>query len=412
MDSFDPLVCFFLSILSLTLTMLFSVAEQISFTARKQRIEIEIRDSFHQRWLSSLFLHSDTLISAIFIARCTSLVVAAICLPSLLLFAGEPVTIHPLAWMAGTVPCTIIIYIFSENISASFYKSWLRKYADFWTVFLWSTFILFYLPGKLATLLQSMISSLIGGRQDAVDDPLMALNSKNENREVEHELTIFQNALDFSKVKARDCMVPRTDIVAIDINSTMDELKEVFLETHFSKLLIYKDDSDNIIGYVHSHELFKKPGSIRNILLPVFVVPETINAREVFELFVKQKRSIAVVVDEFGGTAGMLTVEDVIEEIFGEIDDEHDTADLREELLATGEYVFSGRLEIDYLNEKYDLDLPVSDEYDTLAGLILHHLEDIPLPETLVYMAPYEFKVEQVNEARIEIIKVRVKDLP
>src|SRR5690606_18705297 len=179
----------------------------------------------------------------------------------------------------------------------------------------------------------------------------------------------------FSKVKVRDCMVPRTEITAIEIDEPLEKLRNLFIETGYSKILVFRDNIDNIIGYVHSNALFKNPTAVKTIMLPVLIVPETMDGTDMLEQFISRKSGVAVVVDEFGGTAGMLTIEDVIEEIFGEIEDEHDTEELIEQQLSEEEFIFSARLEIDYLNDKYNLKLPESEEYETLAGLILNFHE-------------------------------------
>jgi putative hemolysin len=198
--------------------------------------------------------------------------------------------------------------------------------------------------------------------------------SANEKKaEMDYEIQIFQNALDFSSVKARECMVPRIEIVAMEVNQSIEELKNKFIQTRLSKILVYSESIDNIIGYVYSKELFKNPSSIRSILLPVSIVPESIAASEVLTIFIQQHKSIAVVVDEFGGTSGMLTMEDVMEEIFGEIDDEHDKEEMVEKTISENEFVFSARLEADYLNDKYHLNLPILDNFETLGGLITHY---------------------------------------
>lgn len=226
---------------------------------------------------------------------------------------------------------------------------------------------------------------------------------------VEPEVTLFQNALDFEKVRVRDCMVPRNEMTVLELDSSIDELKSLFVQTHYSRILIYQETSDNVIGYVHSYDLFKNPDSIKKILLPISPVPEAMNAKDAFELFGKQRRSIAVVVDEFGGITGMVTVEDIIEEIFGEIDDEHDVSELHEERLPGHRFIFSGRLEIDYLNEKYGLDIPESENYDTLAGFVLDQLEDIPEANACLETDQFLITVSQVSEARIELIDLTVK---
>ncbi|MCK6648330.1 MAG: hemolysin family protein [Bacteroidia bacterium] len=225
--------------------------------------------------------------------------------------------------------------------------------------------------------------------------------------EMDHEIQIFQNALDFSSVKARECMIPRTEIVAMDVRSSIDELKDKFVQTRLSKILIYSESIDNIIGYVYSKELFKKPQSIKSILLPVSIVPESMAANEVLTIFIQQHKSIAVVVDEFGGTSGMITMEDVMEEIFGEIEDEHDKEELIERELADGSFVFSARLETDYINQKYNLDLPILENFETIGGLIMHYHESIPEINEEIKIDHFLFKMKLVSKTRIETVIVQ-----
>ncbi len=227
--------------------------------------------------------------------------------------------------------------------------------------------------------------------------------------EVDHEIKIFQNALDFSEVKARECMIPRTEIVALEVNKTIDELKQKFIETRLSKILIYDTSIDNIIGYVYSKELFKNPESIKNILLPVSIVPESMPANEILTVFIQQHKSIAIVVDEFGGTSGMLTMEDVMEEIFGEIEDEHDKEELIDRQINENEYMFSARLETDFINNKYNLNLPILDTFETIGGLIMHYHESIPEKNELIKIEQFTFKVIAVSRTKIETVYLTVE---
>lgn len=226
---------------------------------------------------------------------------------------------------------------------------------------------------------------------------------------MDHEIQIFQNALDFSSVKARECMVPRTEIVAMDVRESLDDLRQRFILTRLSKILIYEETVDNIIGYVYSKELFKKPENIRSILLPVSVVPETMPASEVLTVFIQQHKSIVLVVDEFGGTAGILTMEDVMEEIFGEIEDEHDKEELIEKQITESEYVFSARLETDYINHKYHLNLPILDNFETLSGLIMHYHESIPRVNEEIRIDHFLFTITSVSRTRIEQVNLKVQ---
>jgi putative hemolysin len=226
--------------------------------------------------------------------------------------------------------------------------------------------------------------------------------------EMDHEIQIFQNALDFSSVKARECMVPRTEIVAIDVEASIEDVRQKFIQTRLSKILVFSKNIDNIIGYVYSKELFKKPENIRNILLPVSVVPEVMAASEVLTVFIQQHKSIVVVVDEFGGTSGILTIEDVMEEIFGEIEDEHDKEEMIEKQISETEFVFSSRLETDYINDKYRLNLPILDNFETLGGLIMHYHESIPRANEEIRIKNYLFTITGVTRTRIEQVNLKV----
>lgn len=227
-----------------------------------------------------------------------------------------------------------------------------------------------------------------------------------EEEDFGNEIQILQNALDFSKIKARDCMVPRPEIIAINVDQQVEELHQLFVKTGISKILIYRENIDNVIGYVHCFELFKKPTAINQVLRSITVVPSAIPAKEMLEIFTKKSSNIAVVVDEYGGTAGVVTIEDIIEEIFGDIEDEHDKEDWLEEQVNEHEYRFSGRIEIDYLNKTYPFNFEESDEYETLGGLILYKLERIPEIYTEIQLENYTLIIEEVSDRRIEIVKV------
>ncbi len=228
--------------------------------------------------------------------------------------------------------------------------------------------------------------------------------------EMDHEIQIFQNALDFSNVKARECMVPRTEIIALEVNDTIESLTQKFAETRLSKILIYSESIDNIIGYVYSKELFKSPVTIKSILLPVSFVPESMAAREVLIVFIQQHKSIAVVVDEFGGTSGILTMEDVMEEIFGEIEDEHDKEELIEKQVSETEFIFSARLETDFVNEKYRLKLPILENIETLSGLIMHYHESIPKINEEIHIGNFIFTIIAVTHTRIEQVNLKIQN--
>ncbi|TDQ33310.1 hemolysin family protein [Zeaxanthinibacter enoshimensis] len=228
--------------------------------------------------------------------------------------------------------------------------------------------------------------------------------------EVDSEIQIFQNALEFSAVKAREVMVPRTEITAVELHETPKNLAKLFSETGYSKILVFKDTIDNIIGYVHSYELFKKPKTIKTILLPVEYVPETMLIQDILNVLTKKRKSMAVVLDEYGGTSGVMTVEDIVEELFGEIEDEHDSTDLHEEQLTTTTYKFSARLEVDYINENYKLELPESEEYETLGGLIVNETGEIPEQDSQIKVSNFLFTVLESSNHKIDLVSVEVLD--
>ncbi len=234
------------------------------------------------------------------------------------------------------------------------------------------------------------------------------METVEEEDEVDSEIQIFQNALDFTGVKAREVMVPRTEIAAIELHETPKTVTKLFTDTGYSKILIFKDTVDNIIGYVHSYEMFKKPKSIKSILRPVEFVPETMLIHDILKVLTKKRKSIAVVLDEYGGTSGIMTVEDIVEELFGEIEDEHDITDLIEELLDEQTYKFSARLEVDYLNENYKLELPEDDEYETLGGLIVSKTGDLPEPNSEIEIDNFKFVILESSNNKIDLVTLQV----
>lgn len=229
-------------------------------------------------------------------------------------------------------------------------------------------------------------------------------------QELEHELQIMQNALEFNKVIARDCLIPRNEVVAVEMETSLDDVRDLFVSTGLSKIVVYNGDIDQTIGYVHSKDLFKNPTSVKSILHPTFVVPEPMPADDVLRRFIQRKRHLAIVVDEFGGTSGILTMEDIMEQLIGDIEDEHDIEDLIEEQIEPGYWRFSARLDVEDLNEKFGLDLPAMDAYETLGGLMLHHVEDIPEPGFTLELDACTMTVEDVSSSKIQTILIRTQE--
>lgn len=237
------------------------------------------------------------------------------------------------------------------------------------------------------------------------------MNAVDDQTQVDSEIQIFQNALEFSGVKARDVMTPRTEIVAIDLFEKVANLKQKFIDTGYSKIVVYQNSLDNCIGYVHSFDLFKKPKTIKSILIPIEYIPETIFVKDAMNLLTKKRKSLAVVIDEYGGTSGIISIEDIIEELFGEIEDEHDSdEELTEKILNEDEYLFSARLDVEYLNETYKLSIPESDSYGTLGGFIVNSTKEIPQKGETITIGNYHFSIEEAINKRIELVKMIIKE--
>jgi putative hemolysin len=237
------------------------------------------------------------------------------------------------------------------------------------------------------------------------------MSAVSKNQEMDSEIQIFQNALEFSGVKARDVMTPRTEIAAIDVFDSVEALKELFINTGYSKIVVYQNSLDDSIGYVHSFDLFKKPKSIKEVVIPVEFVPETIYIKDAMNLLTKKRKSVAVVIDEYGGTSGIITIEDIVEELFGEIEDEHDSdEELIEKEVEDGVYVFSTRLEVAYLNQTYKLTIPESDSYGTLGGFIVDFTKDIPQKGNQITIGSYHFVIEEATNKKIELVKMSVRE--
>ncbi|MGB0916945.1 MAG: hemolysin family protein [Flavobacteriales bacterium] len=318
-----------------------------------------------------------------------------------------------------TIVSTLLILVTAEFLPKAFFRINPNRMLDVFAVPAKVFYVLLYpLVWIIDRFSKQILSALFKvklneeqmtfGRSDL--DEYVNEFAQNELQEenVDSEIQIFRNALNFSEIKVRECMIPRTDITAMEINDDIAELKQKLVDTGLSKILIYRDDIDNIIGYVHSFELFQKPSTIKSVIRPISLVPESTKVKDLLALFGQQHRSVAVVLNEFGGTAGMVTTEDIIEEIFGEIEDEHDTEGLVEEKISDTEYCFSARLEIDYLNQEYNIGLPETDAYETLAGFIIEHHQSIPELEEVIKLGNFQFTVTKVESTRIEEVVLNI----
>jgi len=407
----------------LILSAFFSGLEIAFLTANKLRIELmRKRNIFPSQILSYFIKNSSHYISTMLVGNCITLVVFSIFMaqilePYLEIYIPSPILILVLI----TFLSTIFILVTAEFLPKNLFRINPNRLLLFFAVPLLLVYGLLYPIVFVTNIIAKFIlrfflrtkfpeKKISFGRIDLHQYIQESTSPNVQRQELENEVKIFKRAMGFSKVKARDCMIPRTEIVAVNVDDSVEELKKTFIETRLSKILVFRDSVDNIIGYTHSYEIFKKPSTILSILLPVIIVPESMSANEVLTLFIQQHKSVALVVDEFGGTSGMLTMEDIIEEIFGEIEDEHDKEEMIEKKISESEYVLSGRHEIDYLNEKYKLSLPQSDEYTTLAGLILHIRQSIPKDNEIVAMSPYVFKIISTSDTTIEQVQMKILD--
>lgn len=316
---------------------------------------------------------------------------------------------------------TILILFTGEFIPKTIFKIDPNFFLRLFALPLYLIYILLYPISKFSSLLSFLILRIAGvknlkdsgvytlGKVDLDYFIQQSIEDAPQDSEMDTEVKIFQNALEFSNVKVRDCIVPRTEIVACDKEVSTDELRSRFIETGLSKILIYDENIDNIIGYIHSSELFKHPNNWLEQLCKVSIVPETMAANKLMRVLMQEKKSLAVVVDEFGGTSGIVTLEDLVEEIFGEIEDEHDMKREVARKVSENEYLLSGRMEIDTLNEMFGLDLPESDDYVTIAGLILHYYQKFPKLNESIEYGKYTFKIVKATATKIELVRMKVR---
>lgn len=410
--------------IALLFSAFFSGMEIAFVTANKLRIEVDKnKDLLPARLLSGFLRKPGRFIAALLLGNNIALVIYGIYISVLLRKpllsilpegSGEGV----LLLLSQTIISTLIILFIAEFIPKVLFRINPNKILNIFALPLYLFYILFYpviflFIGISEVLLRYVFKARIT-RPEYSFGVIDLDHYLNESATVEiedsddyQEIQMFQNARDLGNIKLRECMIPRNEIVALSKSESIETLTSLFVESGHSKILIYQDSIDNIIGYSHSYDLFKKPDNIQQITKPVMIVPETMPASKLLNMFMTERKSVALVVDEFGGTAGMLTIEDIIEEIFGEIDDEYDVEDFSETRISDNEFLFSARLEIDYLNQKYKFDLPVSDDYETLAGLILSHHEEIPAVNDEIRVNNFLFVITRATDNRIEEVMLK-----
>lgn len=414
-------------VIGLIITMIFSAffsGMEIAFVSSNRMLaEMEReKNGLAQRAIRLFYRHPNNFVSTMLVGNNIALVIYGILFARIFdatLFAGLDdagrVT-------ADTLLSTLVVLFTGEFLPKTIFKSNPNSMLTFFALPAWVCYVVLYPVSRFATMLSKGCLRLLGVRMDKegedkefskVDlDYLVqsSLDHARDDEKIDEEVRIFQNALDFSETKVRDCMIPRTEIDAVEDTCTIEELKQKFTESGHSKLVVYHDDIDHIVGYIHSQEMFRQPKDWTKCLRQMIFAPETMAASKMMQTFLAQKKSIGVVVDEFGGTSGLISLEDIVEEIFGDIEDEHDNSHYVAKHLENGEYVLSARLEIDKVNEMFDLDLPESDDYMTVGGLILHEYQSFPKLNEIVKIGKFEFRIVKNTMTKIELVRLKITE--
>ncbi len=409
--------------ISMAFSAFFSGMEIAFVSSNKLRFEMDrCSQSITSKILSIFYRNPNNFISTLLVGNNIALVIYGILMAQVIeqyILQGI-IENHFLLVLIETIISTLIILVTGEFLPKTLFKINPNSTLEIFAVSIFICYIILYPVSKFTSGVAEWLLKIFGIKVNKeaankaftkVDlDYFIQSSIPDDEKEIETEIKIFQNALDFSNIKIRDCIVPRTEIEAVDITTNLDDLKARFIESGNSKLIVYKNNIDNIVGYIHSSEMFRHANDWMHHIQQVPIVPETMSAQKLMKLFMQQKKSLAVVVDEFGGTAGIVSLEDLVEEIFGEIEDEHDTSSYIAKKIDESEYVLSARLEIERVNEMFNLSLPESDEYLTIGGLILHQYQSFPKLHEIITIDKYQFKIIKVTTTKIELVKLKVID--
>ncbi len=411
-------------ILCLILSAFFSGMEIAYVSSNKIHIEIEKKqEGFISNILARLTKKPSKFIATMLVGNNIALVVYGFYMGELLMTLIEinfPEIVSSFYLLIQTLISTIVILITAEFLPKVFFQIYSNSLLKAFSFPAYIFYIIFYPISFFVIWVSDLVLKkffktegdevqLAFSKTELGNYISEQMETVEEHDIIDSEIQIFQNALDFSDVKSREVMVPRTEIVAVEKSQSIEEISKLFIDTGLSKIIVYNGNVDDIIGYVHSFELFKKPKSIRAILMPVVFVPETMFVKDVLNLLIKKHKSIAVVIDEYGGTSGIITVEDIVEELFGEIEDEHDSVALTEVQLSEHTYRFSARIEVDHINESYKLDLPEDENYETLGGMIVNHTEEIPEEGDEVVIDHFKIKIVETSNTKIELVELYVQ---
>ncbi len=408
-------------IISILLSAFFSGMEIAFVSANKMHIELEKKgDGFISKILSKITRKPSKFITTMLVGNNISLVIYSYYTGNFLLRFLPTNNLNDFSTLIlQTVISTVVILVTAEFLPKAIFRIYSNRVLKIFALPVYFFFNLFHLFSEFITLisdflLKTFFKTDVEEKQIEFSKEELGyyineqLDTGNEGEERDSEIQIFQNALVFQNVKAREIMVPRTDIISLEIHETVNNLKNIFVETGLSKVMIYKNSLDDVVGYVNAFELFKKPRTIKSILLPIEIVPESMLINDVLNSLIKKRKSVAIVVDEYGGTSGMITVEDIVEELFGEIEDEHDSQEFLDEKINDTEFNFSARLEIDYINEEYNLNIPKSEAYETLGGFIIEFTENIPSEGEVIEIQNFRFSITKISGARIDKISLKI----
>ena len=408
---------------SIILSAFFSGMEIAFVSANKLHIELEKkREGFIPSVLNKITQKSSKFITTMLVGNNISLVIYSYYMGGFLIRILPKNTFNEFTTLLlQTIISTIVILITAEFLPKAIFRIYANEVLKLFAVPAYFFYVLFHFFSEIISFISDFFLRVFF-KTDAEEQQTEfskeelgyyiteQLETGNNDDEVDSEIQIFQNALDFHNVKAREVMVPRTEIVAVELHEKVANLKNIFIDSGLSKVLVYKTSLDDVIGYINAFELFKKPKTIKSILLPVEIVPESMMINNILNSLMKKRKSVAVVVDEYGGTSGMITVEDIVEELFGEIEDEHDTQEFLEKRISETEFNFSARLEVDYLNEEYSLNIPKSEAYETLGGFIIEQTESIPMENEVVDIEDFEIKILKMSSAKIEEVRLKIVD--
>lgn len=412
---FDILVI----LISILFSAFFSGMEIAFVSANKFHIELEKKkDTFLAKILTKLTEKPSKFITTMLVGNNIAIVVYGYFMGDLLMkFLAPSIPNQFVLLLVQTLISTLIILVTAEFLPKAIFRIYANEMLNIFAFPAYIFLILFYFISQFIVFITDFfLKVFFNTREDQVQLAFSKVELGNYiteqleavDQDVDSEIQIFQNALEFHDVRAREAMIPRTEIVAVDVHESLNNVKQLFVDTGLSKIMVYNNSLDDIIGYVHVFELFKKPKNIRSILLPIEIVPETMMIHDILNDLIKKSKSAAIVLDEYGGTSGLITIEDIIEELFGEIEDEHDSFTLLEEKINDREFKFSTRLEVDYLNETYHLNLKEDAAYETLSGLIMDHTENIPSAGEIIEIDHFQFTILKESASKIEEVYLKL----